>query len=219
MKFLPKPLRFSQKNEKDVDYYIKRGYNFHMRNRVKQQKVKGFTLLEMLIVIGLLVIVTTVAVPKFKKCYDDIHINKTLDDLDSLLQSTRSYYLIMNEVPEDENPARIPEEVAWAMQPNFLGSKGEGYYNISIKNWSGDRYDWDYWTDRPNFHPQWGLLFKGEDKISKSLFVEKMRNRFGLSLNECTEGSATSGQYFLFLSLLEIPKVSKDKKNKENRYF
>ena len=78
-----------------------------MRNRAKPKKAKGFTLLEMLVVIGLLVIVTTVAVPQFKKCFEDIHLNKSLDDLDSLLQSTRSYYFVMNEVPEDEKPGRI----------------------------------------------------------------------------------------------------------------
>jgi len=61
-----------------------------MRNRAKLKEEKGFTLLEMLVVIGLLVIVTTVAVPQFKKCFQDLHLNKTLDDLDSLLQATRS---------------------------------------------------------------------------------------------------------------------------------
>jgi len=41
-----------------------------MENLRKVKKKKGFTLLEMLIVIGLLVIVTTVAIPQFKKCFE-----------------------------------------------------------------------------------------------------------------------------------------------------
>ena len=174
----------------------------------------------MLVVIGLLVIVTTVAVPQFKKCFQDIHFNKTLDDLDSLLQATRSYYLIMNEVPEDEDPGRVSEEIAWAMQTNFLGPKDSvtsykgNFYYLTIKNYSGHNYDWDFWHDRDNFHPQWGILFNKGDTTSKSLFIDKMRSRFGNALNECTEGSATTGQDYLFLSLLEIPKAKK-----ENRYY
>lgn len=181
---------------------------------------KGFTLLEMLVVIGLLVIVTTIAVPHFKKCYDDIRLSKTLDDLDSLVQSVRSYYLVMNEMPEDEDPGRISEEVGWAMQANFLGKMGNdkhysgNFYNITIKNWSGYHYDWDFWYGADNFHPQWALLFEKGDKTSKLLFLEKMRKRFGSSLNECTENSATSGHDYLNLSLVEIPKV-----DKENRYY
>ena len=188
-----------------------------MQNR---SKTKGFTLLEMLIVIGLLVIVTTVAIPHFKKSFQEIHLNKTLDDLDSLLQSTRAYYLIMNELPEDEDPGRISEEVAWAIQANFLGPiDSVAHYNgnffwLTIKNYSGINYDWDYWYERNNFHPQWGILFNSNDTKSKDLFVTKMRNRFGSSLNECIEDTPYGGSDYLFLSLLEIPKV-----NKENRYY
>ena len=66
----------------------------------------------MLVVIGFLVIVTTVAVPQFRKCYEDIHLNKCLDDIDSLIQSMRSNYLIMNELPEDEKAGLLPGEAA-----------------------------------------------------------------------------------------------------------
>ena len=174
----------------------------------------------MLVVIGLLVLVTTVAVPQFKKCFQDVQLNKTLDDLDSLLQATRSYYLVMNELPEDEDPGRVSEEVAWAMQSNFLGPidsdssyKGNFYY-LTIKNYSGANYDWDFWYESDNFHPQWGILFTKDDTVSKNLFINKMRSRFGNSLNECTEGSITQAHNYIFLSLLEVPKA-----NKENRYY
>lgn len=184
-----------------------------MRNRAKLKKEKGFTLLEMLVVIGLLVIVTTVAVPQFKKCFQDLRLNKTLDDLDSLWQSTRSYYLIMNEVPEDEASDRVSEEMAWAVQANFLGPKknenDDYYYNITIKNFSNWPYDWDFWPDEDNVHPQWAILFHENDTNSKNLALNKMRNRFGNSLNEINENSGR-----LYLSLLEIPKA-----NKENRYY
>ena len=188
-----------------------------MRNRAKQKKEKGFTLLEMLVVIGLLVLVTTVAVPQFKKCFQDIQLNKTLDDLDSLLQATRSYYLVMNELPEDEYSGRVSEEVAWAMQSNFLGPidsdsdyKGNFYY-LTIKNYSGYSYDWDFWCDNDDFRPHWGILFNEKDSPSRNLFVNKMKSRFGSSPNDT---DVFQNRDCLFLPLLEIPKAKK-----ENRYY
>ena len=190
-----------------------------MRNRAKQKKEKGFTLLEMLVVIGLLVLVTTVAVPQFKKCFQDIQLNKTLDDLDSLLQATRSYYLVMNELPEDEYSGRVSEEVAWAMQSNFLGPidsdsdpryKGNFYY-LTVINYSGYSYDWDFWCDNDDFRPHWGILFNEKDPPSRKSFVDKMKSRFGNSLNDVDIFGDRSS---LFLSLLEIPKAKK-----ENRYY
>jgi len=126
----------------------------------------------------------------------------------------------VNEVPEDEGPGCVSEEIAWAMQTNFLGSKDSvtaykgNFYHLTIKNYSGHNYDWDFWPDKDNFHQQWGILFDQNDTNSKNLALNKMRNRFGNSLNESTEGSATVGCGYLFLSLLEIPKA-----NKENRYY
>lgn len=184
-----------------------------------QRYEKGFTLIEMMVVIGILTIVTTIAVPRFKKCYDDMHLNKTLDDLDSLIQSTRSYYLIMNEMPQDENKGQISTKVAWALQPNFLGKTGKdetgNFYFITIRNWKGCFYDWDFWLEQNDFHPQWTLLFNYKDIKSKQLFLNKVANRFGPALNNCPNNPVTQNTYeALNISLVEIPK-----NKKENRYY
>ena len=159
-----------------------------MEKRTKLKEEKGFTLLEMLVVIGLLVIVTTVAVPQFKKCFEDIHVNKSLDDVDSLMQSMRSYYLVMNEFPEDGNPttrAELPVKAGWAFQPNFLGEKANkntNFYTLTIKPWKGFNYDWDCWLTDKYHIAEWVLLFDGQGKDSdgeknRALFLKKSVDR------------------------------------------
>ena len=190
-----------------------------MRNRAKKN---GFTLLEMLIVIGLLVIVTTVAIPQFKKSFDDIHINKTLDDLDSLLQSTRSYYLVMNEFPEDRRPGRMPIDANWVFQSNFLGSKekvDEEYYNLIVKPWNGYHYDWDCWNDDDVHIAEWCILLTGQSEQSKAnraLFENKIKQRYG-KVNNSIKGDNKDFLYLNF-SLLETPKTGKEA-NYWNRYY
>ncbi len=198
-----------------------------MRNGTKPKKEKGFTLLEMLVVIGLLVIVTTVAVPQFKKCFDDIHLNKSLDDLDSLMQSTRSYYLVMNEFPGDGTPpAHIPIGAEWAFQANLIGDKAENnknFYSLAIKPWKGYNYDWDCWGASENYYiAEWVLLFTGQGKGSageknRALFEKKVSQRYGDLVNYNVKGSNKIYTYLNF-SMVETPKTGKET-NYWNRYY
>ena len=54
-----------------------------------------------MVVISIVGILVLIAVPGFKKAYQDFWIQRTLSDADTLLQSCRSYYLIYNEIPPD----------------------------------------------------------------------------------------------------------------------
>ena len=179
----------------------------------------------MLIVIGLLVIITTVAVPKFKKCYDDIHLNKALDDLDALLQSTRSYYLVMNESPGDGNPGLFPVEAGWVLQANFLGSKKteneKDYYNFAIKPWKGHLYDWDCWADESYHSAEWVLLFAGKSEqtqADRDLFKKKVAQRYGKDLINYDTKRNNKDYTYLNISLVETPKTGKET-NYWNRYY
>ena len=64
---------------------------------MKQHRTSGFTLLEMMVVIALLVVVTTFAVPGFRKLYKDFRINEILDHVDTFFKGYRGYYLVNNE--------------------------------------------------------------------------------------------------------------------------
>jgi len=202
-----------------------------MENLRKVKKKKGFTLLEMLIVIGLLVIVTTVAIPQFKKCFEDIHLNKSLDDLDSLMQSTRSYYLVMNEFPDDGTPTiHMPAEAGWAFQTNFLGEKqqsnGKDFYIFTVKPWKGFNYDWDCWTGTNYHSAEWVLLFSGQtDKsiANRALFKQKLLQRYGIDLDEENSGhtiakKGNKNYTYLNFPMVETPKIEKEE-NYWNRYY
>ncbi len=181
-----------------------------------QRWEKGFTLIEMLIVIGLLAIVTTVAIPRFKKCYDDIRISKSIDDGDSLLQSMRAYYLIMNELPRDENEKEIPENITWSIQANFMGMQttssltgNNKIFYYTIQPWQGIGYDWEVWPELTNYHA--GIAIR-INLSAKNTYLNKLNKRYNLYYSE----KARYPQHDLMLWMVEYPKT---RKSGENRYF
>ena len=60
----------------------------------------GFTLIEMMVVIGVIAIVVSWAVPGIKKVYGDFRIMQTYDYIDTVLSAQRAFYLIFNEKPD-----------------------------------------------------------------------------------------------------------------------
>ena len=57
----------------------------------------GFTLIEMMVVIGIIAILSSFVVPGFKKAYDDFKLRESLDYIDTTMSALRSFYLIHNE--------------------------------------------------------------------------------------------------------------------------
>ena len=109
----------------------------------------GFTLFEMLVVIGIIALVSSVAVPAFKKSVDGVKINKTLDDIKVLMNGYRTYYLIFNEFPDDVVVAgKLKAKAAWAFPGNIIAKKikdDKEEYLLAVKPYEGTGYDFENW--------------------------------------------------------------------------
>ena len=79
----------------------------------------GFTLIEMMVVIGLIAIIGAWAVPGLKKAYEGFKFAETFDHLDTFRSSFRAYYLIMNEFPSDSSRNRVKAKVAWCLPSSY----------------------------------------------------------------------------------------------------
>ena len=74
----------------------------------RNKRIIGFTLMELMVVIGIISIIGMAIGPGLKKTYQEFKINETLDITDILIKSLRSYYLIYNEFPKDGGCNNIP---------------------------------------------------------------------------------------------------------------
>ena len=111
----------------------------------------AFTLVEMMIVLCLISIVMTYAVPEIKKAYEDFRVNETLEHVRTLVSSFRSYYLLENEFPPDgSNTDLVEKNSVWCL-PNCYYTrtlKNNNEYYLRIKPYQGTYYDIDNWIKK-----------------------------------------------------------------------
>ena len=114
---------------------------------VKLYRSFGFTLIEMMVVIGLIALITGWVVPGIKKAYEDFKIKETLSHIDTYISSSRSYYLVKSEFIEDETPDYLRPKAA-IFFPSYYHDRTLYYnrYHMNVKPYKGDKYDIDGWV-------------------------------------------------------------------------
>ncbi len=126
------------------------------RYSVRKSNTLGFTLLEVMVVVFLIALASSLAVPYVKKYIKDSQKREFVQDLFGLVTAFRSYYLINNEWPRDLNPNRIPGEVAPFLPDKFripVSNDGVIYttsirpfgYSSSNVDDSTCAWDWENW--------------------------------------------------------------------------
>ncbi|MGX8716804.1 MAG: type II secretion system protein [bacterium] len=115
----------------------------------------GFTLIEMMVVIGLIALISLWALPGIKKAYEDFKVNETLDHMSTFVSGFRAHYLIESEFPGDTTPDWINIHPTWCLPSNyFTRNASNGKYYLNIKPYRGTSYDIDSWiaSGSKNFH-------------------------------------------------------------------
>lgn len=114
---------------------------FYRRSTGERQ---GFTLIEMLVVIGMVTIVTAVALPSLRGLFQEFKINQTIEEADTLISSYRSHYLIMNEFPVDTHYDTLKDTKAdWCFPRNFYTTSP---HKFSITPYKGTQFDFELWA-------------------------------------------------------------------------
>lgn len=130
----------------------------------------------MLVVIGMITIVTAVALPSLRGLFEDFRINQTVQEADTLISSYRSYYLIMNEFPADTNADSLRNFKAdWCLPRNFYTVSP---HKFSVKPYKGDCFDFEQWTDNIPAMTRCSTIFINMRGISDSSVIEKYKAKF-----------------------------------------
>lgn len=113
---------------------------------------RAFTLVEMMIVLCLIAIITNFAIPKLRDATNNFVDLQNRENLDVLYTSMRSYYLVLNEFPDDgERAGVIPPEAVWVIPSYYydrtvVNFKGKNFYEFNINPLRTDialKYDID----------------------------------------------------------------------------
>lgn len=109
----------------------------NMLNGIKVKK--GFTLIELMVVIGVISIVGIVIGPGLKKTYEDFKIKQTVDEVFTLINTCRAHYLIFNEFPEDTGKQEIHKTLKFFMPSHFFNRMlyDDKYYKLNIHPYGG----------------------------------------------------------------------------------
>lgn len=174
----------------------------------------AFTLVEMMIVLCLISIVMTYAVPEIKKAYEDFRVNETLEHVRTLISSFRSYYLLQNEFPEDSSTRNLVRKNSiWCLPSCYYTRdlKNEQEYYLRIKPYQGTYYDIDNWIkkeDKKNFHI---TIFT--DK--QDGWLMRLREKFGLFANKQTQEGVTIEDF----QEINFGITNEDSDKFRNRYY
>ena len=121
-------------------------------NKKRYPCIIGFTLIEMMVVIGLIAVVGAWAIPGLKRAYDSFKIAETFDHMTTFRSSFRAYYLIMNEFPGDGYRRQIRKAEVWCIPSSYYTrTLSGGQYYLNITPYQGEMYDIDNWLDIETF--------------------------------------------------------------------
>ena len=154
-------------------------------NKKRYPCIIGFTLIEMMVVIGLIAVVGAWAIPGLKKAYDSFKFAETFDHLDTFRSSFTAFYLIKNEFPGDCTKSHINEAEAWCLPGSYYKRVLENKkYELNVIPYQATAYDIDNWINTNlsisteefrQFHIT--ISVTGLANIRK--WIQRLQNRYG----------------------------------------
>ncbi len=112
---------------------------------------KGFTLIELMIVILIIGILAAIAVPKYVDLTKKAQAARVVSDFRTILLAVEMCLSDTGEYPPDRGPGRIPNQLKPYLADGFT---------FNLQSVMGVRYDWDNWVidGRPK-HRFTGIMY------------------------------------------------------------
>lgn len=106
--------------------------------RVKRDQ--AFTLIELLIVVGIIAILAAIAVPNFLEAQTRAKVARVQSDFRSIVTAVEMYRVDHNQYPEGtDNPLKYPEQIE-----GFLGPLASGFYTFRTRGPGGQTVGRDF---------------------------------------------------------------------------
>lgn len=107
---------------------------------------RGFTLLELLLVLSILVVIGGIAVVNFGGAQNDANINATKTQLNAVKQAVEMYKIRLNGLPETldalrEGPSDAAKKAKWNDNPIMTEIPTDAWTNPLVYSVNGNKYE------------------------------------------------------------------------------
>ena len=154
----------------------------------RHDSIAAFTLIELMVVIGIITIICSVVGPGFKKFYDDFYMKKTLVDAATLVSACRSYYLVYNEFPADTTAGYIIEDLAQFVPSNLFNKTkiNQNSYEFATTPFNNSTFKWDInnwitWSGNTTTGGMYVSVQADWDSEENNIYVNAFMKQYSLS--------------------------------------
>ena len=126
---------------------------------------RGLTLIEILIVLGIIGVLSNIAVPAYRQAELNARVVDTVADFQAVRTAATDYYLQTSRWPDERSAGEVPPELAEALAGQL--------------DWNGPApYDWDNLLDEDGspIQPESGVAIGFSVRSDDEVFLERIRN-------------------------------------------
>ena len=179
------------------------------REKEKWEMSNSIALLELMVVISIVGVLCSVAIPNFKKAYEDLNVRKTCGDVEVFCNGIQAYYLIKNEFPSDADRGKIVSMWKWILPSSFYRGS-----NLNIAPCGNGVYDFENWLHNDDYTILLNL------RLVRTDLREKLREALSNLLNRpCTLISYHESVAVRFPEIPIESEMLKIPKNHRNRFY
>jgi len=147
-----------------------------MLSRLRDNSAKGFTLIELMIVVAILAILAVVAVPAFVKYMRRAKTTEAIDQLDKIYKSSSTYYAaprvkkgsgLKIECQFPSNQGMTPDVSAKKCCAGALDGDGDDRCDVDTGKWTTD--SWSALNFQMNDQHYFGYVYTSSGVIANSM--------------------------------------------------
>lgn len=143
-----------------------------MRLTIREETMnkRGFTIIESLVVLMIISILVSFAIPRYIEAKKTAQAAKAITDFEAIRTAVISYYSDSGDYPPDYLPGKVPPEIQKYLPESF---------SFDLRPEMDIRYDWDNWVvnGKPK-HPNTNVLYGVSVTTTDPLLIKKIKGLY-----------------------------------------